>query len=191
MKVERAIRSLLFNAGEEKIAIIWVFACHGGMQNGLQTVIVNQYCRKTRYYKLWHVENLIRQLARKYPSSFHVGIFACCREVLENKTDCYEGPYDKAQAKYIEDTKAIETAQLQAKTNEEALKQVNFYKEEALRLKAIIEAKDESKSEDEAHQDDTEAEETKMDNSEQKSATQGIAADDSAKQTTTNEDSAK
>ena len=150
--------------------------------NGLQTVIVNQYCRKTRYYKLWHVENHIRQLARKYPSSFHVGIFACCREVLENKTDCYEGPYDKALAKYNDDTKAIEMAQLQAKTKEEALKQIDFYKEENLRLKAMIEAKDESKSDDEAQQDDARAEETKKDNSEQNSATQGIADEDSAKQ---------
>ena len=92
---------------------------------------------------------MIRCFARRHPLSFHFCIFACCREVLEKKTDCYEGPYDKAFAKYQDDLKAIEKAKLQAQTNEEAIRQA----------KAIIEAKEESKSDDEAEKaEDADAE---------------------------------
>ena len=60
MSVEKAVRQLLNKAADEKIAIIWVCASHGGQNNGLQTVVVNQYNKKTGYYKLWGVEYLIR-----------------------------------------------------------------------------------------------------------------------------------
>jgi hypothetical protein len=140
MKVQKALKALLKDAGEERIAIVYTFASHGGMRGGLQTVIVDQFDKKTRYFKLWQVEAMIRDLARIFVRSFHFVIFACCREVLEKTADCYEGPYDKAFAKYQEDVKAIEMAKLQAQTDEDAIRQA----------KAIIKANEESKSDDEA-----------------------------------------
>ena len=110
--MQTALRKLLFDAGDERIAIIYCFASHGGMRGGLQTVVVDEFDKRGRYFRLWQVEAMIRNLARKFPRSFHFAIFACCREVFEKTADCYEGPYDKAFAKYQEDLKAIEMAKL-------------------------------------------------------------------------------
>ena len=70
MTVEKAVRTLLKESGDQKIAIVWCFACHGVQANGMQAVIVNEFNKRLGYYKLWYVENMIRGFARKHPNSF-------------------------------------------------------------------------------------------------------------------------
>ena len=43
LKVKAALSQLLINAGEERLAIIYLFACHGGIRGGMQTVIVDEF----------------------------------------------------------------------------------------------------------------------------------------------------
>ena len=114
MTVQKAVGALLKKSGNKKIAIVWCFACHGVQANGMQAVVVNEYNQRLRYYKLWYVENMIRKFARSHPNSFHLSIFACCREVFENNKDCVPGPYNVAIDKLNERVKAIEMVKQQA-----------------------------------------------------------------------------
>ena len=56
-----------------------LFAGHGIMKDGMQTLVLNQYCERTQFYKLLLVEKAIRGWAVNYPNAYVIAIFACCR----------------------------------------------------------------------------------------------------------------
>ena len=58
-----------------------------------------------------------------------------------------------ALAKLHDMAKSIQTAKQLAKTNEDAIRQVDLYKQEIDKLKAMLESKEESKSDGEAERD--------------------------------------
>ena len=121
----------------------------------MQAVIVNEFNKRLGYYKLWYVENMIRGFARRHSNSFHLSIFACCREVFENNKDCVPGPFNVAINKLNERFKAIEMAKQQAQTVDDAIRQAKFHKLENMKLKEMLAIKEESKSDDEAEQQET------------------------------------
>ena len=53
---------------------------------------------------------MIRVLARIFPNSYHLGFFACCREVHDpfRHTGCVGGSYDEAVAQF----KALDQEQM-------------------------------------------------------------------------------
>ena len=51
--------------------------------NGAQVVLLNQFDKSKNYYKMWPIEFDARFIARKYPNSYIITLFACCRELYE------------------------------------------------------------------------------------------------------------
>ena len=84
----------------EKVLVVYIFASHGIQENGSQGVVVNEFDEKTGFYKIWKAEAMIRVLARLFPNSYHLGFFACCREVHDpfRHTGCVGGTYEEAVA---------------------------------------------------------------------------------------------
>ena len=63
----------------ENFLVICLFAGHGVLKEGMQTMLYNQYNPKTGFYKFMNAEKKLRGWAYIYPNSYIVGIFACCR----------------------------------------------------------------------------------------------------------------
>ena len=84
----------------EKVLVVYIFASHGIQENGSQGVVINEFDKSSGYYKIWKAEAMIRVLARLFPNSYHLGFFACCREVHDpfRHTGCVGGTYDDAVA---------------------------------------------------------------------------------------------
>ena len=103
---------------------------------GKQCFVLNELDKKTKFYKFWNAEYWIRELARKYPKSYHSVYFACCRENYrkEKHTGCYAGPKKHAEETYQAELEAKEAADEAAKKSPENLDQA---------LKAIENAKKE------------------------------------------------
>ena len=64
---------------DEKILNLYLVASHGMVAAGQQTVVVDEYDAKTRFYRLFTIEYWIRKFAKDFPNTHHVVIFACCR----------------------------------------------------------------------------------------------------------------
>ena len=71
------------------------FSGHGAQKKGLQTVLVNEhekwdkvqdgredkpYDEYNHFYRRFMAEFEIRDLANKFPHSYHIGVFVCCRD---------------------------------------------------------------------------------------------------------------
>lgn len=66
-----------------------MFAGHGVQSQGKQTLLTNELAKKgVKFYQLFRVEDKIRALASSYPNTYHLCLFACCRE-LEKSMDSY------------------------------------------------------------------------------------------------------
>jgi len=65
-----------------------MFAGHGLVHNGAQTVLINEFEPKTGYYKLFLVEQLMRAMSTNYKNSYHVAFFPCCREISQKDKHC-------------------------------------------------------------------------------------------------------
>ena len=59
--------------------VIFFFAGHGLLKDGVQTILYNKYNSRTKYYKTLKIEAVIRDWANKFPNLYAIGIFACCR----------------------------------------------------------------------------------------------------------------
>ena len=84
----------------KKPLVVYIFASHGIQENGSQGVVVNEFDKKTQYYKIWKVEAMIRLFAKLFPNSYHLSFFACCREVYDpfRHTGCVGGTQEEAVA---------------------------------------------------------------------------------------------
>ena len=56
--------------------------------DGRQMVVVNDWVKKTSFYKMWPAEADIRDGAKKCSNAYFIGIFACCREIFNPRTHC-------------------------------------------------------------------------------------------------------
>ena len=56
--------------------------------DGEQVLVINQCNEKIGYYDWWNVEYDIRTMAGKFPNTYSVAIFACCREIYRPTTHC-------------------------------------------------------------------------------------------------------
>ena len=67
---------------EKKFLIVYVAAGHGMLAGGRQKMVINEFDRRSCFYKLWPIEAEIRTIAEYYPNSYQIAMFACCRELL-------------------------------------------------------------------------------------------------------------
>ena len=54
--------------------------------DGKQMAVVNDWDKKTTFYKMWPAEADIREGAKRNKNAYIIGVFACCREIFNSKT---------------------------------------------------------------------------------------------------------
>ena len=59
-----------------------VYAGHGMCKDGRQVLLINQFDKNNKFYKMTPAEIEIRNFARLYRQTYHFCIFACCREIF-------------------------------------------------------------------------------------------------------------
>ena len=74
------IRLFKSQPGETVLALS-CFASHGMIFEGRQVILLNEFNSAKGFYKIFAVEENIRNLAMKYPNAYLVVIYACCREI--------------------------------------------------------------------------------------------------------------
>ena len=87
---------------DKKFLNIWLFAGHGMVEAGQQTVVINEYFPREKYYRRYKAEYFVRLYAKKYVNTHHLCIFACCRQIFNpaKDTNCFKGPLENAQAEF-------------------------------------------------------------------------------------------
>ena len=87
---------------DRKMAFFYAFAGHGIQCDGQQFVVVNQFVKG--FYYLWNTEARIRKMAKDFPNTYSLAVYACCREIysLKNHSGFIGGPKEKAKAYYTE-----------------------------------------------------------------------------------------
>ena len=65
--------------------IMFLFAGHGVLIDGMQNVLYNEYDKVKKYYKVFAAEKKLRSWAEVFPNSYIVSIFACCRQTYNPK----------------------------------------------------------------------------------------------------------
>ena len=83
----------------EKTLLLFLFAGHGILKDGIQWLLLNEFEEKTGFYKLLNAEGKLRFWAEIYPNAYIIGIFACCRQLYDHKT--MSGCISKKKAKHI------------------------------------------------------------------------------------------
>ena len=74
--------------------VILLFAGHGILKDGMQTLVLNEYDSKTGFYKLFKAEDTVRKLSAVFNlNSYFICSFACCRELFdaEMMKGCIDG----------------------------------------------------------------------------------------------------
>ena len=96
--VRNAIPARFKEEPEKKFAVVILVAGHGIQLSGQQSVVINAFDKKTRFYRLWPVENDIRNWTEKYSNAYVVSFFACCRELhsVTRHSGCYGGTSEEA-----------------------------------------------------------------------------------------------
>ena len=51
-------------------------------------VLVNSINKKIGFYEKWGIEYEIRDRASKYPNTYQIALFACCREIFSATKHC-------------------------------------------------------------------------------------------------------
>ena len=96
------LRKRFINEPHRNFLVFFIFACHGIVDSGKQTVMVNDFNKRTQYYHLYGAEHELRLWSTKHTNSYMVAIFACCRE-MHNKlrhSGCYGGTETEALEAY-------------------------------------------------------------------------------------------
>ena len=88
------------------------------MQGGMQSVLINEYDKSNKFYKMFMCEAIIRGLASRYQNSYMITIFACCRQIYRQSemTNCISEEMLKSIKE--EETKALEQSQNEKFLNE-------------------------------------------------------------------------
>ena len=66
---------------------------------GRQVVLLNEWDKRSSFYKKWGIEGEIRDIAWHFPNSYQMGFFACCREILLR--DIHSGGLSKENAEQL------------------------------------------------------------------------------------------
>ena len=96
--VRNAIPARFKEEPEKKFAVVILVAGHGIQFNGQQSVVINAFDKNSRFYRLWPVENDIRNWTEDYSNAYIVSFFACCRELhnVNRHSGCYGGTSEEA-----------------------------------------------------------------------------------------------
>ena len=102
-QMRSTLKKRAMNNPDRRMAIFYAFAGHGIQIDGQQYVIVNEFVPKQGFYRMWNTEDDIRVMSTKYPNTFSVAVYACCREIYSVKkhTGHIGGTKDEAKAHYI------------------------------------------------------------------------------------------
>ena len=65
-----------------------VFAGHGILKLGTQTLVTNEFDEHEKFYKLIDVEHKMRYLSESYTNGYIITVFACCRQLFDYKEMC-------------------------------------------------------------------------------------------------------
>ena len=84
--------------------------------NGRQVLLVNDFDKKTAFYRMWGVENDIRTLAKNNSNSYSVALFACCREI--HSTQKHSGLFGGSEQQALAHFDAISFTELTAQIAE-------------------------------------------------------------------------
>ena len=57
-------------------------------KHGAQIVLVNEFDSKSRFYKVFLIENKVRFFANVLKNSYVMAFFACCREIWDPTKHC-------------------------------------------------------------------------------------------------------
>ena len=68
----------------EKYLILFLFAGHGLLKQGMQEMVYNEFDNNTKFYKMYKAEKKLRLYAEIYPNAYVIGIFACCRQIWDH-----------------------------------------------------------------------------------------------------------
>ena len=70
--------------------------------DGRQIVLINEFDKKTGFYRLWGIEADIRRLAKSNTNAYIIGLFACCREIFSSTKHCglFGGSMQQAYVHY-------------------------------------------------------------------------------------------
>ena len=81
----------------QNFLIFYIFACHGIQKEGSQSIVINEFDPEAEFYRLWPAEADIRQWSEKFHNTYHVGLFACCREIHDpaKHRGCIGGNYQE------------------------------------------------------------------------------------------------
>ena len=66
---------------DRQFCLIWLFAGHGILKLGMQTIVVNEFDKTSTFYKLYNAEEIIRVMANGNQNAYMITIFACCRQL--------------------------------------------------------------------------------------------------------------
>ena len=95
---------------DSRILIFYACAGHGMQLDGMQVLVINQCNDKIGFYEWWGIEADIRRMAKGFPNTFSVAIFACCREVYSPSRHCgLVGGTDEAALEYFRKFATVET----------------------------------------------------------------------------------
>ena len=67
-----------------KILIVTLYAGHGMLKDGMQTLLTNEFDEKKGFYKMILAETWARDWAR-YTNTYVICFFACCRQLYSDK----------------------------------------------------------------------------------------------------------
>ena len=96
-------KRLKANPNKMQLGVFFV-AGHGMIHEGTQRVLLNQFCKQRKFYKLWPIEIMIRQTTDSMRNSYLIVTMACCREIFvkERHGNCV-GANTKAEAQTLFD----------------------------------------------------------------------------------------
>ena len=59
--------------------VIWIFAGHGIVKDGMQNMLLNQFDSESKFYKMLAAESMVRDMANRYSNAYMLAIFSSCR----------------------------------------------------------------------------------------------------------------
>ena len=74
----------------KKYLVISLFAGHGMIKDGMQSLLINEYNELTGFYNMFEAEKWMRDIAERLTNVYVVSFFACCRQLYKEKDhkDC-------------------------------------------------------------------------------------------------------
>ena len=84
-KISKELRESKKMKPPEKHLIVFLFAGHGVLRDGMQFLIYNEWNKREKFYHMLSAEAKLRSWAEIYPHAYIISIFACCRQLYDPK----------------------------------------------------------------------------------------------------------